>query len=118
MFPAIQICNVYGVAIPNTDGKAGMATVQLDKMINFELDQLSGFVVENLPPYAIPIFLRVKDELEFTGTHKLRKVNLRKEGYNVEEIMEPIFFWNNSTKKYKAFNKEDYQNLLNNTLKV
>jgi len=118
MFPTIQICNVYGVSIPNTDGKAGMATIQLEKNLNFELDQFSRFVTENLPPYAIPVFLRIKDELEFTGTHKLRKVNLRKEGYNIEEINEPVFFWNNSAKKYKAFNKIDYQNLLNNTLKV
>ncbi|MFW9875224.1 MAG: AMP-binding protein [Candidatus Thorarchaeota archaeon] len=118
MFPAIQICNVYGVSIPNTDGKAGMATIQLDKNLNFKLDQFSKFVIENLPPYAIPVFLRVKDELEFTGTHKLRKVNLRKEGYNTEIIDDPLFFWNNSTKKYKVFNKTDYQNLLNNTLKV
>jgi citronellyl-CoA synthetase len=118
MLPAIQICNVYGVAIPNTDGKAGMATIQLDKNVDFNLDQLSGFVIENLPPYAIPVFLRITDELEFTGTHKLRKVNLRKEGYNIEEIKEPILFWNSSTKKYTAFNKEDYQSLLNNKLKV
>lgn len=117
MFPAIQICNVYGVAIPNTDGKAGMATIQLDKKINFDLNQLSDFVIENLPPYAIPVFLRVKDELEFTGTHKLRKVNLRREGFNIEEINDPIYFWNNSTKKYKVFNKIDYLNLLNNPKK-
>ena len=118
IFSAIQICNVYGVSIPKTDGKAGMATIQLDKNLNFELDQFSRFVTENLPPYAIPVFLRIKDELEFTGSHKLRKFNLRKQGYNIEIINEPVFFWNNSAKKYKAFNKIDYQNLLNNKLKV
>ena len=118
IFPAIQICNVYGVSIPNTDGKAGMATIQLEKNLNFELDHFSRFVTENLPPYAIPVFLRIKEEVEFTGTHKLRKVNLRKQGYNIEKFNEPVFFWNNSAKKYKAFNKIDYQNLLNNTLNV
>ncbi|MFW9875572.1 MAG: long-chain-acyl-CoA synthetase, partial [Candidatus Thorarchaeota archaeon] len=118
MFPAIGMCNVYGVSIPKTDGKAGMATIQLDKNLDFELDQFSSFVIENLPPYAIPVFVRIKDELEFTGTHKLRKVNLRKEGYNIEEVKEPVFFWNNSTKKYKVFNKNDYENLMNNKLKV
>jgi citronellyl-CoA synthetase len=118
MFPAVQICTVYGVSIPHTDGKAGMATIQLDKELNFDLNQLSKFVTENLPPYAIPVFLRIKDELEFTGTHKLRKVNLRKQGYNIKEINEPIFFWDNSVKKFKAFNENNYQNLLNNTLKL
>ncbi len=95
-----------------------MATLKLDKTLGFDSDQFSRFVVENLPNYAIPVFLRIKDELEFTGTHKLRKVNLRKEGYNIEKIKEPVFFWNSSEKKYKVFDKIGYQNLLNNILKV
>ncbi len=117
-FPSVQMCNVYGVGIPNTDGKAGMACLKIDKTLGFDNDQFSKFVVENLPNYSIPVFLRIKDELEFTGTHKLRKVNLRKQGYNIEKIKEPVFFWNSSAKKYKVFDKIDYQNLLNNTLKV
>jgi len=117
-FPSIQMCNVYGVSIPNTDGKAGMATLQLDKNFSFDHDHFSRFIVENLPNYSIPVFLRIKDELEFTGTHKLRKVNFRKQGYNIEKIKDPIFFWDNSAKKYKVFDKIEYQNLLKNTLKL
>ena len=117
-YPSIQMCNVYGVGIPNTDGKAGMATLKIDKNLGFDPDQFSRFVAENLPSYAMPVFLRIKDELEFTGTHKLRKVNLRKQGYNIEEVKEPIFYWDNSTKKYRIFDKKEYQNLLKNSLKV
>jgi citronellyl-CoA synthetase len=116
-FPSIQMCNVYGVAIPNSDGKAGMAAIKLLKDLDFDADKFSEFIVENLPYYSIPVFLRIKAELEFTGTHKLRKVNLRKEGYNLEQINEPIFYWDTSEKKYRGFTKIDYQNLLNNTLK-
>ena len=117
-FPSIQMCNVYGVSIPKTDGKAGMAALKLVKDLDFDLDQFSGFVVENLPHYSIPVFLRMKDELEFTGTHKLRKVNLRKEGYNIEQIEDHIYFWDNSTKKYNVFDNIQYQNLLKGTLRV
>jgi len=117
-FPSISMCNVYGVSIPNTDGKAGMAALTLLKKLDFDHDQFSRFIVENLPYYSIPVFLRIKDELEFTGTHKLRKVNLRKQGYNIENIKEPIFYWDNSEKKYKVFSKIEYQNLLQNKLKV
>ncbi|MHA2324188.1 MAG: AMP-binding protein [Promethearchaeota archaeon] len=114
-FPSIQMCNVYGVSIPNTDGKAGMAALKIVKNLDFDPDQFSRFVVENLPHYSIPVFLRIKDELEFTGTHKLRKVNLRKEGYNVEIVKEPLFFWDNSTKNYKVFDKTEYQKFLKQT---
>ena len=117
-FPSIQLSNVFGVSIPNTDGKAGMAALKLDKNVDFDLDQFSKFVIENLPIYAIPVFLRIKDELEFTGTHKLRKVDLRKQGYNIEIIKDKIYFWDISTKKYRNFNERDHQNLLNGTLKV
>ncbi|MFW9784110.1 MAG: AMP-binding protein, partial [Candidatus Heimdallarchaeota archaeon] len=111
-FPSIQMCNVYGVSIPNTDGKAGMAALQLVNEVDFDPNPFSAFVNENLPHYAIPVFLWIKDELEFTGTHKLRKVTLRKQGYNPEEIKEPLLYWDNSAKKYKPFEKIDYQNLL------
>jgi acyl-CoA synthetase (AMP-forming)/AMP-acid ligase II len=117
-FPSVHMCNVYGVSIPNTDGKAGMAALKLDKKLDFDHDQFSRFVVENLPSYSIPVFLRIQDELEFTGTHKLRKVNLRKQGYNIEVIKDPVFYWDNSTKKYKVFDKIEYQNLLKNKLRV
>ena len=117
-FPSIQICNVYGVEIPSSDGKAGMAALKIERNVEFDLDQFSIFVVDNLPNYAIPVFLRIKDELEFTGTHKLRKVNLRKQGYNLENIKEPILYWDNSVKKYKVFGKIEYQNLLENKIKV
>ncbi|MHA1992701.1 MAG: AMP-binding protein [Candidatus Hodarchaeales archaeon] len=117
-FPAIDMCNVYGVSIPNTDGKAGMAALKLDTKLDFDCDKFSQFVVENLPPYSIPVFLRMIEELEFTGTHKLRKVNFRKEGYNIEIVKEPLFYLDNSAKKYKVFDKKAYQNLLQNKLKV
>jgi len=117
-FPSVDLCNVYGVSIPNTDGKAGMAALKLDTKLDFDHDQFSRFVVENLPPYSIPVFLRMIEELEFTGTHKLRKVNFRKQGYNIEIIKEPLFYWDNSAKKYKVFDKVEYQNLLKNKLKV
>ncbi|MHA2266767.1 MAG: AMP-binding protein [Promethearchaeota archaeon] len=117
-FPAIQLCNVYGVAIPNTDGKAGMAAIQLVKGVDFDSNQFSNFVIDNLPPYAIPVFVRIKDELEFTGTHKLRKVTFRKEGYNPEEISEPLFYWDPASKKYKVFDTTEYQKLVGITLKV
>jgi len=117
-FPSIDMCNVYGVGIPNTDGKAGMAALKLDEKVEFDIDQFSRFVDDNLPFYSRPVFLRIIEELEFTGTHKLRKVNFRKEGYNIEIIKEPIFYWDNSAKKYKAFGKIEYQNLRENKLRI
>lgn len=117
-FPSIEICNVFGVAISNYDGKAGMAAIKLNIEYEFHPDQFSSFVCDNLPDYSIPIFLRIKDELEFTGTHKLRKVNLRKEGFDLEEVKDPLYFWDGQEKKYIPFDATKYQMLVNGKLRV
>ena len=40
---------------------------------------------QRLPSYAVPLFVRVVDSLEQTSTFKSRKVELRKQGYDVED---------------------------------
>ena len=116
-FGSFEMCNVYGVEIPNTDGKAGMICIKLNDKKSFNTDSFSHFVSENLPKYSIPLFIRIKDELEFTGTHKLRKVNLRKQGYDINTIKDQICVWDSTSNRYKIFDREKYQNLMNGTLK-
>jgi len=116
-FGGFEMCNVYGVEIPKTDGKAGMICIKLDDKKSFNIDKFSQFVMENLPKYSIPIFIRIKDELEFTGTHKLRKVNLRKQGYNINTIEDQVYFWDSSSKRYRNFEREQFQNLMTGKLK-
>jgi citronellyl-CoA synthetase len=116
-FGGIEMCNVYGVEIPNTDGKAGMICIKLDDKKSFDTDLFSQFVAEHFPKYAIPIFIRIKDELEFTGTHKLRKVNLRKQGYDINTTKDQLYFWDSASNRYKTLDRENYQNLMVGKLK-
>ncbi len=117
-YPEIEYCTVYGVEIPKHEGKAGMVAIKLKKADQFSLKKFANFTIENLPKYSIPIFLRVKDELEFTGTHKLRKVNLRKQGYDINNISEPIYLWNPSKQSYYLLKNEDYTSILDGKQKV
>ena len=117
-YPEIEYCTVYGVEIPKHEGKAGMVAIKLKKADQFNLKKFANFTIENLPKYSIPIFLRVQDELEFTGTHKLRKVNLRKQGYDNSKISEPIYLWNPSTQSYNLLKNEDYLGILDGKLKL
>ncbi|WP_116919611.1 long-chain-acyl-CoA synthetase [Tamilnaduibacter salinus] len=74
---------VYGVEIPGTNGKAGMATiVPQGPADQFDPDPLYRFLSENLPPYAVPVFVRVADAIEKTGTFKYKKVDLQKAGFD------------------------------------
>jgi fatty-acyl-CoA synthase len=79
---AIENAVVYGVAIPGTDGKAGMAAVILREGAVFDGADLARSLFRQLPAYAVPLFVRVVDELPRTSTFKNRKVELRSAGYD------------------------------------
>ena len=48
---------------------------------------------DNLPAYARPMFLRLKPEIEITGTFKQRKVELVKEGFDPSAIADPLYWY-------------------------
>lgn len=79
--PAIEQSVVYGVAVPGTDGKAGMAAVTLRAGHEFDGVRLAADLFDRLPGYAVPLFVRIVESLETTSTFKSRKVELREAGY-------------------------------------
>ncbi|MHA1931344.1 MAG: long-chain-acyl-CoA synthetase [Promethearchaeota archaeon] len=117
-FGGFEMCNAYGVEIPNSDGKAGMICIKLGDQKSLDINVFSQFVSKNFPKYSIPIFIRIKEELEFTGTHKLRKVNLKKQGYDINTIKDQMYFWDSTSNRYKIFDREQYQNLMNGKLNL
>ena len=84
-FEHVNMANVYGVKIPKSEGRAGMVAFNcvLDE---FNWDDFSSFVSEKLPSYAQPIFVRIIEELETTGTFKLKKNDLREEAYHLDKV--------------------------------
>ncbi|MFE3055508.1 long-chain-acyl-CoA synthetase [Nocardia sp. NPDC059239] len=76
---------VFGVDIPGTDGKAGMAAVTLHEGGHFDGKVAAKVLYDHLPTYAVPLFIRVVPELEQTSTFKNRKVELRKQGYTPDD---------------------------------
>ncbi|MGN6412668.1 long-chain-acyl-CoA synthetase [Flexivirga sp.] len=72
---------VYGVEVPGTDGKAGMAAVVLHDGAELDGRAWAARLAGSLPSYAVPLFIRVTDSLEHTSTFKSRKVELRNQGF-------------------------------------
>lgn len=70
-------------------------------------------LTSNLPPYAIPVFIRLCNSVDRTGTFKLIKTNLQRLGYsNCSDEMnlngadpDLIFMWDNSSKSYVELNE-------------
>jgi len=94
--PIFQEVNVYGVKTPAGDGKAGMAAIVLSnhKTNSDWLSAFGPYLVRNLPPYAIPLFLRILPQMEVTATFKHIKSHLEKDGYDPSTIRDPLFFFN------------------------
>ena len=91
-FPGVHEASVYGVAMPNADGRAGMAALVVDDPRVFDLHGLRDFLSARLPGYARPLFIRFRPALEITGTFKQRKVDLITDGFDTNRTMDPIFF--------------------------
>lgn len=70
---------VYGVSLPNTDGKIGMASLVTKEKLN--LDIFLKKLQEKLPSYALPYILKFSQQKHITTTTlKIQKTALAKEG--------------------------------------
>jgi fatty-acyl-CoA synthase len=88
--PAIEECTVYGVEVPRTGGRAGMAAAKLREGAEFDGKSLARAVYDKLPAYALPLFVRVVESLEHTTTFKSRKVELRDQAYG-PDVKDPLY---------------------------
>ena len=57
---------VYGVDVPGVEGKAGMAAI-VEDAAKFDLDRFLSRIKDELPIYAIPLFIRLVGALDVTG---------------------------------------------------
>lgn len=69
-------------------------------------------MTKKLPKYARPLFIRLVRQLELTGTYKLKKVQLQKEGYDIHQVTEdPIYFMGPREQTYKKLDHDLYHQI-------
>jgi len=118
VFDQISLSTVYGVQIPHTDGRAGMAAiVPTINLENFDLKGLATSIKNNLPNYAVPLFLRFKSNLSTTATFKLKKGKLKQENINLEKIEDPLYVMLPEMSEYVHMTEEIYENIQNGRYK-
>ena len=62
---------VYGVEIPGQEGRAGMAAIN---KTGLDLKTVEESLKLKLPSYARPVFIRLAEQLDYTGTFKAKKI--------------------------------------------
>ncbi len=111
-YPQIHFSNVYGVEVPGADGRAGMAALNLDPGTNeLDLEQLSNYVCRELPAYARPVFLRIKDDIDVTGTFKIVKGEARREGYNPALVKDRLYVMKPRSENYVPLDDEFFETI-------
>uniref|UniRef100_A0A663FK15 Long-chain-fatty-acid--CoA ligase n=1 Tax=Aquila chrysaetos chrysaetos TaxID=223781 RepID=A0A663FK15_AQUCH len=103
---------------PDHEGKAGMASLILKQNTSLDLGQMYKQVVTYLPSYACPLFLRLQEKMEMTGTFKQQKFRLVDEGFNPSTITDPLYFLDNSKKAYVLLTKEVHEMILSGKMKL
>jgi fatty-acyl-CoA synthase len=89
-FAGITEANVYGVRVPGNEGAAGMAALVPDGTL--DVAALRAHLVQRLPDYARPKFLRVAKALATTATFKHTKGDLQREGFDPAAIRDTLYF--------------------------
>ena len=114
-FDGVHQANVYGVAVPGYDGKAGMASMVADA--GLDLPALRKHVHDALPPYARPLFLRISLESETTSTFKYKKTNLVKAGFDPALVKDALYFDNQDTGTYHKLDMAIFKKIQKEQLK-
>jgi len=85
-FPGVEDAVVYGVEIPGTNGRCGMAALRLAPGCMLDGVALAAHLDAELPTYAAPLFVRLLGEVETTGTFKYKKTDLKQAGYDPRQV--------------------------------
>lgn len=96
--PGVVQAVAYGVAVPGTEGRAGMAAIVPGP--DFALAALHRHLAERLPGYARPLFLRLCARIEATATFKPRTAELARDGYDPAAIRDALYFDDRERRSY------------------
>lgn len=112
-FAGIVETVVYGVEIPNTNGRCGMASIRLtvpeDK---FDFKGLVKYLRQELPAYAVPVFLRLSESMDTTGTFKHQKSKLKDDGFYQQKVGAPVYALLPGSDEYIRLTPEIEQNIV------
>ncbi len=96
-FPGVEGAIVYGVRVPDREGRAGAATLVCPSWI--DVSALHSHLAKRLPGYARPMFVRVH-RAGMEAAHKLKKADLAADGFDPAQTTDQLYF--NDTQK-KSF---------------
>jgi fatty-acyl-CoA synthase len=106
----------YGVLVPGTDGRAGMAALVTDA--SFDFPGFRDHLVRRLPAYACPVFVRLCTALDSTETFKQKKQDLIRSGFDPHDVTDPLFFRDPTSGDFVALDVDRYAKVLQGIIRL
>jgi fatty-acyl-CoA synthase len=114
--PAIADADVYGVSVPGTEGRAGMAALVLKDEL--DLPSFRSHLARLLPAYARPVFLRVRPAMSLTATFKHPKSDLVSEGCDPTGIEDTLYFDHPAQQAFVPLDRSLYQDIADGRIRL
>lgn len=113
LYPGATLCTSYGVLMPGGDGRAGMIALVTEPGKNvFKVEGLASHFQKVLPSYAMPRFLRLVNDFEYTATHKIKKIQLKKEGFDPDMVADPLYVLLPGESEYRPLSRDIYAEIV------
>jgi acyl-CoA synthetase (AMP-forming)/AMP-acid ligase II len=108
-FPGVDDVNVYGVILPNHDGRAGCAALSI-KHGDLDFRALAKHLNKILPRYAVPLFLRITSAMQLTGNMKHQKHVMREQGVDPARVKTDKIMWLKGN-TFVPFTNQDWEHM-------
>ncbi|MBF0449660.1 MAG: long-chain-acyl-CoA synthetase [Candidatus Magnetomorum sp.] len=103
---------VYGVKLPDREGRIGVAALELAAGKRFNGKALYHHVQGNLSKSAHPRVIRIVNAIKKTDTLRVIKYHLQKEGINPTNVHDPLYRYEQDLKDYVPLTSWDYPQTL------
>lgn len=110
--PFVANVAVYGVKLPNREGRIGVAALEIKHGLMFNGQGLFDHVCKHLSKASRPRVIRIVSKLHTTETMKVIKYNLQNQGINPMEIKDSLYRYAESSKNYVPLTLWDYPHSL------
>jgi citronellyl-CoA synthetase len=110
--PGVSSSAVYGVSMPKGDGRAGMAAIIRQDGKDIDFTAFAAHLRSVLPKYAVPIFIRFVNDFQWTATHKIKKTDLKNDGFNPAATKGDLYALLPGSTKYTPVDDALYQDIM------
>jgi fatty-acyl-CoA synthase len=114
--PGVVDATTYGVVVPGTDGRAGMAAIVVDGRFDFE--DFARHLARRLPTYAHPVFIRISATLDATETFKQKKQQLVREGFDPRTLDDRLLFRDPAFGAYQPLDADIYARVVDGAIRL